>query len=111
LVICQSPNTPTDLPDEAGELATIALAKRLNLGAQTDDDRAEKLAVEVLSLARVQTTPHVLAWFFFMGHLNDHDLEVIVKEHEAVGRNLGQRLRAAHERALHARRLSLAGET
>lgn len=89
-----------------GELATIALAKRLNLGAQTDDDRGEKLAIAVLSLARVQTTPHVLGWLFFHGHLQDHELKVVVDEHEAVGRNMSARFRSAYHQALHARLLA-----
>ncbi|WP_437715372.1 hypothetical protein WMF45_02555 [Sorangium sp. So ce448] len=94
-----------------GELATIALAKRLNIGAQTDDDRGEKLAVEVLSLARVQTTPHVLGWLFFHGHLRDHELNTIVEEHENVGRNMGRRFRSAYERALYARLLAAGRST
>ena len=89
-----------------GELATIALAKRFNLGAQTDDDRGEKLAVAVLSLGRVQTTPHVLSWLFFHRHLQDHELNAIIEEHEAVGRNMSVRFRSAYNQALHARLLA-----
>lgn len=83
----------------AGELSTIALAKRFGIGVQTDDDRAEKLAVEVLGDDRVQTTPHVLGWMFFHGLLADHELAVVVEEHRSVGRNLGVRFSEAHVEA------------
>lgn len=90
----------------AGELSTIALAKRFGIGIQTDDDRAEGLAVEVLSLEKVQTTPHVLGWLFFCGHLLDHELSTIVEEHVSVGRNISERFREAHMEACRARMLS-----
>lgn len=89
-----------------GELATIALAKRFNLGAQTDDDKGEKLAVAVLSLSRVQTTPHVVAWLFFHGHLVEHELKMIVDEHVSVGGSIGGRFNVAYQQALHARLLT-----
>jgi hypothetical protein len=90
----------------AGELSTIALAKRFGIGVQTDDDRAEKLAAEVLGDARVQTTPHILGWMFFHGVLADHQLGVVVEEHHSVGRNLGERFKEAHVEACRVRLLT-----
>lgn len=94
-----------------GELATIALAKRFNIGAQTDDDGGEKLAVRVLSLARVQTTPHIVAWLFFGGHLADHELQTILDEHASVDGDIGDRFRAAYEQGLRSRLLGSTDST
>jgi len=71
-----------------GELAGIAFAKRVGMAFQTDDMGARKLAASVMDGASVQTTAHVVGWLFFMGHLADGDLSVIVTEHEAVNRPL-----------------------
>lgn len=95
----------------AGELSTIALARRFGIGVQTDDDRAEKLAVEVLGDTRVQTTPRVLAWMFFHGQLADHELMVIVDEHRNVGRNLGDRFKEAHQEACRVKLLARSSST
>lgn len=92
----------------AGELSTIALAKRFGIGVQTDDDGAEKLAAEVLPLEKVQTTPHVLGWLLFEGHLGDHQVGMVVDEHLAVGGTIAGRFRAAHEEACRVRLLSQA---
>jgi hypothetical protein len=90
----------------AGELSTIALAKRFGIGVQTDDDRAEKLAAEVLGNERVQTTPHVLGWMFFHGLLADYQLDVVLAEHRGVGRNLSERFKEAHLEACRVRLLA-----
>jgi hypothetical protein len=90
----------------AGELSAIALAKRFGTGMQTDDDRAEKLAIEVLSLEKVQTTPHVVGWLLFHGHVQDHHIATIVEEHTAVGRNLTARLQHVHAEACRVRLLA-----
>lgn len=90
----------------AGELSTIALAKRFGIGVQTDDDKAEKLAIEVLSLDQVQSTPHVLGWLYFHGHLLDHELSTIVAEHRAVGRSIASRFEEAHLEACRVKLLS-----
>jgi hypothetical protein len=94
----------------AGELSTIALAKRFGIGMQTDDDRAEKLAAEVLPPERTQTTPHVLGWLFFHGHLADDELPRLIEEHSEVGRTLADRFRAAHAEASRARGLTQQGQ-
>jgi len=90
----------------AGELSTIALAKRFGIGMQTDDDRAEKFAAEILGDSRVQTTPHILGWMFFHGLLADHQLGVVVEEHLEVGGSLRERFEEAHVEACRARLLA-----
>lgn len=95
----------------AGELSTIALAKRFGIGVQTDDDKAEALAIEVLSHDKVQTTPHVLGWLFFNDHLLDHELSAIVSEHQAVGGTIAARFEAVHAEACRAKLLSRTGGT
>ena len=92
----------------AGELSAIALAKRFRIGFQTDDDRAEKLAVDVLTRENVQTTPHVLGWLLFHGHVADHHVDTIVQEHTAAGRNIATRFRSTHGEAARIRTMAQA---
>ena len=90
----------------AGELSSIALAKRFGIGFQTDDDGAEKLAIDVLARQNVQTTPHVLGWLFFHGHVADHHVDTIVEEHTAAGRNIAPRFRHVHGEAARIRAMA-----
>ena len=71
-----------------GELSAVAFAKRVGIGLQTDDQGARKLATAVLTERKVQTTPHVLGWLFFHGHLIDGDLPSIQEEHARMDRPL-----------------------
>ena len=90
----------------AGELSAIALAKRFRIGFQTDDDRAEKLAVDVLARDRVQTTPHVLGWLLFHGHVGDDHVTTIIQEHTAAGRNIATRFRGMQSEAMRIRAMT-----
>ena len=49
----------------------------------TDDQKARKLAAEA-GHQMVQTTPHLLGWLVFIGHLGDEDKRVVVAEHCAL---------------------------
>lgn len=89
-----------------GELASIAFARRLGLAFQTDDQGARKIGALMLSFERVQTTPHVLGWFFYTGLLVDRDLTTILEEHEAVGRQLRPYFTAMYEEAMRCRLLT-----
>jgi hypothetical protein len=64
-----------------GELSSIAFALRAGMAFQTDDQKARKLASSVMPADRVQTTPHVLGWLFFVRRLVDGDFETILFEH------------------------------
>ncbi len=71
-----------------GELSSIVLAKKYNQAFMTDDKKARRLAETIIPKERVQTTPHLLGWLFFMGYLNDSDHQVIVDEHKKMKRPL-----------------------
>lgn len=91
-----------------GELATLALAKRFGQAMLTDDQRARRLARAVLGKERVQTTPHLLGWLYYIGELGDSDLEPICQEHERLrGRvPLSPFFREMYNAALYARLMS-----
>lgn len=93
-----------------GELAGIAFAKRVGLGFQTDDMRARKLAASVLDEGSIQTTPHVLGWLFFMGHLVDGDLPTIIAEHESLNRPLKPYFEQMYQEAMRCRLMARAAE-
>lgn len=66
-----------------GELSSIAFAKKTSQAFLTDDQKARKLAAQVLGTERVQTVPHMTGWLFFSGVLVDHEKDVIIAEHQA----------------------------
>ena len=73
-----------------GELAAIAFALKTRQAFLTDDQKARKLAQEVLGPASTQTTPHLVGWLFFTNKLVDGDKSVVLSEHQAMGRPLGK---------------------
>jgi hypothetical protein len=93
-----------------GELSSIAFAKRTNQAFLTDDQKARKLAVDVMGFERVQTTPHLLGWLFYRTLLGDSDKDKIVSEHSSYNRPLGiffeEVYQQARQFALIGRRLS-----
>jgi hypothetical protein len=86
-----------------GELAAIAFAKKTRQAFVTDDQGARKLAAAVMDHSAVQTTPHLLGWLLFAGHLVDSDVDGIVAEHEGLGRPLAKYLREMHTEAMRCR--------
>lgn len=73
-----------------GEIAAIALARRLRISFMTDDQQARAKA-RCVDDRPVNTTPHLLGWLTFDGALNDSDFGIIVAEHEAsIPRQRGQ---------------------
>lgn len=86
-----------------GELSSIALAVGIGHAFLTDDQAARRLAQDVLTTARVQTTPHLLAWLYFVSLISDTDVDAISEEHERLGRPLRPHFRRAHEMAMMAR--------
>ncbi len=71
-----------------GELSSIAFAMRTGLAFLTDDQKARKLALEVLAQQLVQTTPHLVGWLFFHSHLTDGDKTALIADHKAMNRPL-----------------------
>lgn len=86
-----------------GELSSIAFARRARVPFQTDDQGARKLAAEVLPQTHVQTTPHVLGWLFFHRKLLDHELGIIIKQHEELVRPLRRFFEEMYNEALRCR--------
>jgi len=73
-----------------GELSSIAFAMRTGLAFLSDDQKARKLALEVLTQQLVQTTPHLVGWLFFHNHLTDGDKPAIIADHKAMNRPLAK---------------------
>lgn len=71
-----------------GELSSIAFALKTRQAFLTDDQKARKLAREVLTESPIQTTPHLVGWLFFTRRLTDSDKDVVMDEHEKMGRTL-----------------------
>ena len=83
-----------------GELSSIAFAKSTNQCFLTDDQKARKLAKEVLGKNMVQTTPHLLGWLLANYFLSENDLDLIIKEHNYNKRPLEPYFRAIHPMSL-----------
>ncbi|MBV9497468.1 MAG: hypothetical protein JOZ54_24740 [Acidobacteria bacterium] len=81
-----------------GEVASIALAQKLNLAFLTDDQRARKLAANV-GVRAVQTTPHLLGWLLHEGCLADEERASVIAEHVSLGGDIAKHLLAIVEEA------------
>lgn len=82
-----------------GEVAALALARRLRAAILTEDQGARKAAPNV-GAGSAQTTPQLLGWLLYEGELTDGDVAVIISEHEAsVEENRGRL--TAYFRAIH----------
>jgi len=66
-----------------GELSSIALSKKTRQAFLTDDKEARKLGESVLGRQYVQTTPHIVGFFFYKRYLLDSDLAIILEQHKA----------------------------
>lgn len=86
-----------------GELSSIAFAQRIGQALLTDDRRARRLAADALGPQRAQSSPHLLAWLYYAGHMSDGDVSTAIAQHEEVERPLRPHFLAAHELACRAR--------
>lgn len=82
-----------------GELSCIAFAKKINQVFLTDDQKARKIASQILGNDRVQTTAQLVGWLFYKNVLTDGDLENLIKDHTNNGRPLGKYFREVHAEA------------
>lgn len=89
-----------------GGLSSIAFAKRTRQAFLTDDQKARKLAEQVIESNMVQTTPHLFGWLFFSNFLIDQDKDVIVEEHTQLNRPLAKYFQEIYEKALEYRLLA-----
>lgn len=83
-----------------GELTSIAFAKKTRQAFLTDDQKARKLASEVMECNRVQTIPHLLGWLLFVNYLNDNDMHNIINEHKQLERPLEKYFLEVYEMVL-----------
>jgi len=83
-----------------GELSSIAFAKRTRQAFLTDDKNALRLALEVLPVGHVQTTPDLFCWLIFEQLLGDSDKQVVISEHESLNGPLKDQFEASYSLAL-----------
>ncbi|ABG57329.1 hypothetical protein [Cytophaga hutchinsonii] len=83
-----------------GELSSIAFAKKINQSFMTDDLGARKLGSLILGTKRVQTTPHLIGWLFYIRELTDSDFSIIVSEHKEYERPLSKYFEEAYHESL-----------
>ena len=73
-----------------GELATLALARKLGNGFLTDDKAARRVGENTIGISRVRTTPHLVGWLIYQGHLSDGDIPTIIADNAALNTHYGQ---------------------
>jgi hypothetical protein len=86
-----------------GELSSIVFAQKTRQAFLSDDQKARRLAGEVLGREQSQTTPLLFGWLIYSGRLGDGDKEIVVAQHEAVGRPLRRYFEEAYLEALRCR--------
>jgi predicted nucleic acid-binding protein len=89
-----------------GELSSIVFAKRSQQAFMTDDKKATKLALTILSQNKVQSTSHCCGWLYFNGWLGDSDKDAIVAELAGLQRSLEPHLTNAYLEGLRCRLLN-----
>jgi len=82
-----------------GELSSIAIAKRINLGFLSDDIKALRLSKSEKIIA-TQDVPHLLSWLMFSKGLTDGEANQVISEHISLNRSLKQQLQEAKEHSL-----------
>jgi hypothetical protein len=82
-----------------GELSVIVFARKTHQAVLTDDIKAQKLARSELAASMTQSTPHLFAWLYFHGRLNDSDKDTVVSELEVLGRRLQPHFDTFHAEA------------
>lgn len=67
-----------------GELSSIVFAKKTNQAFITDDKKARELGKIVLGNSLVQTTPHLVGYFFYKRLLLDGDFASLIEQHKST---------------------------
>jgi hypothetical protein len=94
-----------------GELSSLAFALKTRQAFLTDDQKARRLAREVLQESPIQTTPHLLGWLFFSAELVDSEKDQIQDEHAKMGGVLALYFEEAYLEACRCRSMSGQGAT
>ena len=92
-----------------GELSALAFALKTRQAFLTDDKKARRFAQEILSDSKTQTTPHLVGWLFFRNHLSDGDKDVLLREHQGMGRPLSEYFDQMYMEACRCRLMSRQG--
>jgi hypothetical protein len=82
-----------------GELSSIAFSKKINQAFLTDDQKARRIAKDILGTEMVQTTPHIVGWLFYETILTDGDLDTVIAEHVNSSRPLEKYFRSVYQEA------------
>ncbi|OFJ48770.1 hypothetical protein BA896_007440 [Janthinobacterium lividum] len=82
-----------------GELSSIAIAKRINLGFLSDDIKALKLS-KTEKIIATQDVPHLLSWLMFSKGLTGDEANQVISEHVSLNRSLKQQLQEAKDHSL-----------
>lgn len=82
-----------------GELSSIAIAKRINLGFLSDDIKALKLS-KTEKIIATQDVPHLLSWLMFSNGLTGDEANQVISEHVSLNRSLKQQLQEAKDHSL-----------
>lgn len=83
-----------------GELSSIAFAKKVSISFLTDDQKARRIAMDILGKEQVQTTSLILGWLFYTSLLSEGDIDAIIKSHNEYFRPLEKYFREVHNEAL-----------
>ncbi|NIZ01197.1 hypothetical protein [Thalassospira lucentensis] len=67
---------------DKGELAALALARKYRSGFITDDRVAKKVGERIVGNLCVRTTPHLVGWLVYCGHLTDGDVKTIISDND-----------------------------
>lgn len=90
-----------------GELSSIAFSKKINQAFLTDDQKARKIAKDILGEEKVQTTPLIVGWLFYEAIFSDADLDLLISEHNKHGRPLEKFFRQVYREACRRRAINL----
>jgi hypothetical protein len=86
-----------------GELAALALARKLQHSLVTDDHVARGVAENLLGTSCVRTTPHLVGWLVYEAQLTDGDIPTIIADNKTFRNNkgfLGDFIQACYEHAM-----------
>lgn len=75
---------------DRGEIAAIALAQKISGGFLTDDYDARMTGEATLGISRARSTPHLVGWLIYSGHLTDGDIPQIIADNDAARNERGQ---------------------
>jgi predicted nucleic acid-binding protein len=79
-----------------GELSSIAFAMKSQLAFLSDDQKARKLALDVLPTEKIQTTPHLFSWLIFAGKISDSEKSQVIEEHQSYCGDISEYLEQAY---------------